>query len=174
MAGEETWLGRNGPAHGRFGSFVRPGLVAYPLSQPAGADHRGVRFIVVEPCEIEGAGEGVFDVPAYTFRRTHASVLRASDGRRLTREVAGTGMRIDAPAARAVQGPDEVGRLAPSFRERPVSLVVDFELDEDFHGFRASGMMLRLVAFLFVKGPLSCATCPDPGTSDKRLRQNET
>jgi hypothetical protein len=54
-----------------------------------------------------------------------------------------------------------------------VSLVVDFKKAQDFQRFRASGMMRRLVGVLFATGPLSCATCPGHGTSDKHLRRNE-
>ena len=75
LAGEATRLGRYGPAHGRLlwsaGTRGVPALQAWS-ERITGAS----RFIVVEPFEIEGAAEGV-------FRKTHASALRASHGRRL-------------------------------------------------------------------------------------------
>src|SRR4029077_16433060 len=66
LAAEATWLVRHGPAHGRFwllwsvGTHGQPALLAR-REQITGAS----RLIVVEPCEIERAGEGALGVPVY-------------------------------------------------------------------------------------------------------------
>jgi hypothetical protein len=57
--------GRRGPAHGPFDSFGWPGLAVSPLSRLGRKGLPGSRFIVVEPAEMEGPGEGVFGVPVY-------------------------------------------------------------------------------------------------------------